>query len=203
MRYCARVERPALFDLRADALLRSGRKTGVIRPSCSWCTALEPLVGNYQTFRADALLRSGRKTGVIRPSCSWCTALEPLVGNYQTFVQIRYYARVGRPALFDLRADCVLRPGLWLPIIRPSRAQCCTKAGRRARLERQTRPNSPNARKVARVWSAKPDQTLQTREKLRTFGAAAITQALGCRDEPPDAHTAGQATPQARHSCAP
>ena len=50
MSYCVKAYGCRLFDLRADSLLRSGRKTGVIRPSCSWCTALEPLVGNYQTF---------------------------------------------------------------------------------------------------------------------------------------------------------
>ena len=140
---------------------------------------------------------------IIRPSCRCVTALRPMVADYSTFAQLVYCIRASGWQLSDLRADCVLRPGLWLPIIRPSRAQCCAKAGRRARLERHTTPNPPNARKVPRVWSAKPDQTLQTREKLRTFGAAAITQARDYRDEPPDAHTAGPATPQARHSCAP
>ena len=38
-------------------------------------------------------------------------------------------------------------------------------------LEQYVRPNPPNARKVAHVWSKTPRQTLQTREKSRTFGA--------------------------------
>ena len=172
-------------------------------------------------LRADALLRSGRKTGVIRPSCSWCTALEPLVGNYQTFVQIAYCVRVYGCRLSDLRARNAARKQVVAHVWSATQPQTLqtrdklptfgalnqTKPSKRETnypcLERHTTPNPPNTRKIPRIWSAKPATTLQTREKLRAFGAAAITQALGYRDEPPDAHTAAPATPQARRSCAP
>ena len=134
-------------------------------------------------LRADALLRSGRKTGVIRPSCSWCTALEPLVGNYQTFVQIAYCVRVYGCRLFDLRARYALS----------------ASAGRRARLERHTTQNPPNARKITHVWSATQPKTLQTRDKLPAFGA--LNQPQPSKHEKNSTHLERQTrhnTPNAR-----
>ena len=55
---------------------------------------------------------------------------------------------------------------MWIKAKKPSKREISC-----ARLEQNTTPNPPNARKVAQVWSATQPQTLQTRDKLRTFGA--------------------------------
>ena len=68
---CARVGRLARGDIGAVCVLRYGLKIGGIRPSCSMVTALEPLVGDYQTFAqiAYCVRASGGRLSDLRAVC--------------------------------------------------------------------------------------------------------------------------------------
>ena len=73
--------------------------------------------GRLSDFRAVVVLRACLKTGVARPSCRWRTALLSDDQRNSTFAQMTFCVRVGRLVEFDIRADCVLRQGLWWQII--------------------------------------------------------------------------------------
>ena len=74
--------------------------------------------GLLSDFRADCVLRYGLLWSIIGLSCRLRTALGSEDCCYSTFVQIVFCVMVSGWLLSDFRADCVLRYGLCLLVLR-------------------------------------------------------------------------------------